>query len=112
MNTDETKKKKKNPFLFIIRGDFLAEKYVFNQLGFVAYIVLLIVINISNSYLCVDELSKLDNLKTELKDIKYENLVILTKLTSISRQSQIEEMLAKKGINLSVSTTPAFEINK
>jgi len=95
-----------------IRGEALAKEGVMKQNSFFGFIALLIVIYISNGYSCMDKLSEIDELKSRLKDIKYENLVILTELTSNSRLSQVEELLEKKGIDLRVPNTPAFEIYK
>jgi hypothetical protein len=111
MNTEE-KKKKRNSFLDLLRGEALAKEAVIRQNSFFGFIALLIVIYISNGYSCMKKLSEIDELKGRLKDVKYENLVILTELTSNSRLSQVEELLEKKGIELKVSNTPAFEIYK
>ena len=116
MNTEEKKKKKKgeiiNSFWKFIRGEGLANEAVIRQNGFLGFIALLIVIYISNGYSCMKKLSEIDELKSQLKDVKYENLVILTELTSNSRLSQVEDLLEKKGIELKVSNSPAFEIYK
>jgi hypothetical protein len=112
MNTEEPKKKKKNSITRIIRGEFFAEDYVTNQFRFIAFVTLLLIVFISNGYYCMQQLSDIEDLKIQLKDIQYENLVISTDLTSHSRQSQVEELLEKKGIELSTSPAPAFEIYK
>jgi hypothetical protein len=111
MRTEE-KTKEKSSFWGIFRGDFLAEDFVIKQSGLLVLIVILIVIFISNGYSCQKKLTRIEDLKGELRDVKYESLVITTQLTSNSRQSQIEELLESKGIELSGPTTPAFEIYK
>lgn len=95
----------------LFRGDIL-EEIVVKQFYLMALIVSLIFIFISNDYYCKKKLTEIEDLKDSLKDVKYENLIILTELTSISRQSQVKELLKKNNIELTGPTTPAFEIKK
>ncbi|MDR1632055.1 MAG: hypothetical protein LBR97_04130 [Dysgonamonadaceae bacterium] len=107
-----TKKKKKNLLSHILGGGFLTEDFVIRQSKLLVLIVFLIIVFISNRYYCMKKLTEIENLKTKLQDVKYENLIISTELTSHSRQSQIEEMLAKKGIGLRSSKASVYEIHK
>ncbi|MDR0413398.1 MAG: hypothetical protein LBH61_06335 [Dysgonamonadaceae bacterium] len=107
----ETKKKKENLVRSLFRGDIL-EEIVIKQFYLMALIVTLIVVLISNDYYCKKKLLEIDDLKTTLTDVKYENLIILTELTSIGRQSQIKERLKQNNMELTSPTTPAFEIKK
>ncbi|MDR0541962.1 MAG: hypothetical protein LBH19_07085 [Dysgonamonadaceae bacterium] len=110
---DERKKKaKKVSVKDVIDGRVLTEEFVSKQLKLLVLIVVLIIIFISNSYSCMKKLTEIEELKARLKDVKYENLIISTELTSNSRQSQVEELLKMKGIELSAPTTPALEIRK
>jgi cell division protein FtsL len=96
----------------LIDGDLLTEEFVSKHLKLLVLIVVLIIIFISNNYSCMKKMTEIEALKTQLKDVKYENLIIFTELTSNSRRSQVEELLAKKGIELSSPATPALEIHK
>jgi hypothetical protein len=109
---EKKKKRKKISVKDVIDGRFLTEEFVSKQLKLVALIVVLIIIFISNNYSCMKKLTEIEALKARLKDVKYENLIISTELTSNSRQSQVEELLKTKGIELSAPTTPAMEIRK
>jgi len=112
MSTENTKKKKKNPIRYFIAGEILTEDFVTKQFKLLILIVILIIIFISNGYSCQKKLTQIEDLKSTLKDVKYENLVLSTELTSNSRQSQIEALLKSKGIELAGPTTPAFELYK
>ncbi|MDR2621367.1 MAG: hypothetical protein LBC48_02165 [Dysgonamonadaceae bacterium] len=107
-----TKKKKKNWLSHVLGGGFLTEDFVIRQSKLLVLIVFLIIIFISNRYSCMKKLTEIENLKTELQDVKYENLIISTELTSNSRQSQIEEMLATKGVGLRSSNASVYKIQK
>ncbi len=105
-------KKKKVSVGHILGGDILKEDFVVKQSKLIILIAFLFVLLISNRYSCLKKLTEIDRLKTELKDVKYENLVISTELTTHSRQSQVETMIAEKGLNLAGTKTPAYEIHR
>ncbi|GHT74655.1 hypothetical protein AGMMS50262_08080 [Bacteroidia bacterium] len=112
MSAEDIKKKKKNIVKYIAIGDFLKEDFVIKQSKLLVLIVILVILFISNGYSCMKKLTKIEELKAQLKDVKYENLVLSTRLTSNSRQSQVEALLKSKNIDLQNPTTPAFEIYK
>ncbi len=105
-------KKKKVSIGSVLGGDILKEDFVVKQSKLIILITFLFVLFISNRYSCLKKLTEIDKLKTELKNVKYENLVISTQLTTNSRQSQIETLVEEMGLNLSGSKTPAYEIHK
>jgi hypothetical protein len=105
-------KKKKLSVGSILGGEILKEDFVVKQSKLIILITFLFVLFISNRYSCLKKLTEINRLKTELRDIKYENLVISAQLTTNSRQSQIESLLKEKGLNLSGSKIPAYEIHK
>ncbi|MDR2692339.1 MAG: hypothetical protein LBB73_08660 [Dysgonamonadaceae bacterium] len=108
----KTKKKKRNSLSHILGGGFLTEDFVIRQSKLLILTVFLIIVFISNRYYCMKKLTEIENLKTKLQDVKYENLIISTELTSRSRQSQIEEMLENKGIELRSSKASVYKIHK
>jgi hypothetical protein len=109
---ETNKRKKKNSFLKILVGDILTEDYVIKQSKLILWIVVLVLIFISNRYSCVSKLAEIQELNDSLKLLQYENLALSTRLTTHSRQIQIESLLKEKGINLSSSKSPAIEIHK
>ena len=108
----QKKKKKKVSFINIIGGGILKEDFVVKQSKLIIMIAFCFIFFIGNRYSCLKKITQIEDLKKELKDIKYENLVVLTKLTANSRQSQIEALVESKGLNLSGSNSPTYEIEK
>jgi len=106
------KKKKKVSLLNILGGDILKEEFVVKQSKLIIMIACCFVLFIGNRYACMKKITRIEDLKKELAELKYENLVILTKLTENSRQSQIEALIESKGLNLSGSNSPTYEIEK
>jgi cell division protein FtsL len=109
---ETAKKKKKTLSRHILGGDFLTEGFIMRQSKLMALIVCLIIVFISNRYYCMKKLTEIEMLNTQLHDVKHEHLIISMELTNHSRQTQIDEMLANKGIELRLSKAAVYEIQK
>ena len=107
-------KKKKNKFslINILSGGILKEDFVTKQSKLMFMIAFCFLIFIGNRYSCMKKITQIEDLKKELKELKYENLVILTKLTADSRRLQIESLIESKGLNLSDPNSPIYIIKK
>jgi len=106
------KKKKKPSLSYILGGKVLTEDFVIKQSKLLLLIFCLILLFISNRYSCSKKLTEMDNLKQELVDLNYEQVLLTTRLTAISRQSQIEELLREKGIELTKENITVYQIRK
>lgn len=94
----------------IIGGEVLL-KFLRKQAGMVILIVILTIVYIHNRYLSQKELIKIDMLKEELVEAKYDALSVSSELTEKSRQSRIEEYIATEEAPLEIATAPPFRIN-
>jgi hypothetical protein len=54
----------------------------------------------------------MNRLNNELIDLRHEQVILTTRLTAISRQAQIEEMLHEKGVDLKKGNTVIYHIQK
>ncbi|MCL2651824.1 MAG: FtsL-like putative cell division protein [Candidatus Azobacteroides sp.] len=113
-NYKQPKKRRKKKFSLpdILGGEILNEDFIVKQSKLLIMIAVCFVFFIGNRYSCLKKITQIEDLKKELKDLRYENLVVLTKLTENSRQSQIENLVNSKGLNLSCSNGPVYEIEK
>ena len=115
-DTKSKNKKKKRSLLQILRdllnGKFLTEDFIVKQSGLLFLIFCLIFIFISNRYYCSKKLTEMNNLKKELVRLQNEQVNLNFRLTKISRQAQIEELLKGKGIELTKENTVVYEIHK
>jgi len=105
-------KKKKSSFSYILGGKVLTEDFVVKQSGLFLLIFCLIILFISNRYYCSKKLSEMDKLKKELIELNYEHVFLTTRITAVSRQSQIEELLRGKGIELTKNNVTIYQIRK
>ena len=108
----QKRKKKKVSFSKILGGEILKEDFVVKQSKLLIMIAICLILFIGNRYSCLKKITQIEDLKKELRDLRYENLVLLTKLTEKSRQSQIIEIIESRGLNLSCSNGPVYEIEE
>jgi hypothetical protein len=104
--------KSKKSLSHILGGGILVDDFIVKQTKLVVMIGVLSLFFIANRYACHKKIIEIEDLKKQLTNVKYEYLDISTKLTTHSRQSQIEDLLKKRELNLSGSKTPPFELKK
>jgi hypothetical protein len=83
-------------------------EWIFVNLPFVCYLVVLGVIYISNAHATEKAVRRIEALKTEVKDTKWRCMNLRQELMHGSIQSQIEEQV--KGIGLKPATEPPLKI--
>jgi len=106
------KKKWKFSWSDLFNGKFLTEDFIVKQSKLFLLIFFLILVFISNRYYCSKKLTELDNLKNEQVKLQNEQVDLTFRLTKISRQAQIEELLKAKNIELTKDNTTIYEIHK
>lgn len=115
MKTEDTNKKrhtKHSPWKSFIGGDILATDFVRRQAKLLGLIMLLVLFYIHNRYECQQQMIRLEDLKEELTDIKYDALTRSSELMERSRQSRIEEYISTRESDLQTATTPPYLIRK
>jgi len=103
----------------ILGGDFLTSDFLRRQVPLLVLIVIFTIIYISNRYSSQQELIEIDNLKKHLVVIKYDALTLSSELTEKTRQSRIEDYVAKedsidaeKGPIIGIATNPPYKIKE
>ncbi|MBE6288143.1 MAG: hypothetical protein E7099_08185 [Mediterranea massiliensis] len=103
-------KKKLTSLKSIIGGDILATDFFRNQTKLLVLIMLLILFYIHNRYACQQQMIRIEQLKVELTDIKYDALTRSSELMERSRQSRIEEYINTRESDLQTATNPPYLI--
>lgn len=98
--------------MYILGGTVLTEDFFWKNARFIITVFVIIVFYISNRYSCIEKMSKIEKLQWELKDAKYESLTISAKLMGVSRESKVEDMVQKNGVDLKMSQEPIYKIEK
>ena len=110
-----TESKKILSFLEILRNILcgkVLKDIVTKEFKMLFLIFFFIIFFISIHYICSKKLTEIDNLKKELVELQYEKVILTTRLTSISRQSKIEDLLMEKGSELSRNSENIYLIKK
>ena len=98
--------------MYILGGTVLTEDFFWKNARFFITVFIIIVLYISNRYSCIEKMAKIETLQRELKDAKYESLTISAKLISVSRESKVEELVKKNGVDISLTEEPTYKIKK
>jgi len=97
---------------YLFNGNILLEGFIAKQRKLLGLIFCLILLFITNRYYCSKQLSEMDKLKKELSELNSEQVFLNTRLTSVKRQLQIEELLREKGIELKKDNVTIYRIHK
>jgi cell division protein FtsL len=97
-------------FVHVFGGSVLTEGVFVRNLPFIIALLLIIFVFISYRYSVLRKMSEVESLERQLKDALYEALSISAELTKASRQSEIEQRIAREGLDLKVSDQPFYVI--
>ena len=96
----------------ILGGDILNAELFRRQLWRIVIIVVFVIIYVASRYQCQQDIIKIANMETELKDAKYRALSISSKLTERCRESHVLQLLKENNDSLlQVSDQPPYIIN-
>lgn len=96
----------------ILGGDILNADLFRRQLWLIVIIVVFVIIYVASRYQCQQDIIKIANMETELKDAKYRALSISSKLTERCRESHVLQLLKENNDSLlQVSDQPPYIIN-
>ncbi len=95
----------------VLGGDILNARWFRKHALLILLIIILTILYITNRYASQQEMIKIDALKKELEDKRYDALTRSSQLLQRCRQSRIEEYLKSVGDStLGMNTEPPFEI--
>lgn len=111
---NDASSKKKNGYSIreIFDGNILVRDFLQKHFILILVITGFLILSISNRYSMNKKLVTIEELKKNLKDVKYDAQIIDMELISNSRPAQIERKLKERNIELSDPVEPAYEIHK
>lgn len=96
----------------VLGGDILSTETLRNQIWVILLVVVFMIAYIANRYSIQKGLLEIDRLNTRLQDAKYKALSSSSKLTEISRESHVLDMLKdNKDSVLKIPSQPPYIIN-
>ncbi|NDV95784.1 hypothetical protein D0T84_12815 [Dysgonomonas sp. 521] len=102
----------KKKIMYILGGTVLTEDFFWKNARFIITVFIIIVLYISNRYSCIEKMAKIESLQRELKDAKYESLTISAQLMGVSRESKVENLVQKNGVDLKQPKEPIYKLEK
>jgi hypothetical protein len=85
-------------FIDVINGNVLTREYVVRNIPFLVFLTFLMLTYIGLGYFSSSRLRKIENLKSEIIELKSEYLSTSTELNMISGQKQIADSTAAMGL--------------
>ena len=103
---EQNNKQNKNILRNILDGSFLTKNFFVKQMPFIFFLAFLAVIYISNRNQSEKILNKINKLQREVRELRSESITIASDLMFISKQSEVNDMVVKKGLGLQEVTEP------
>ncbi len=107
----ETEKAKQWSLRKWMSGDILTTDFFRGQIFLFLLLCVIAIFYIDNRFACEQQIVKINRLKEQLTNAKYESLTTSSILMQISRQSQVSVEVTNKGIDLQPSSEPAIKID-
>jgi len=112
-NTAGSSKKKsgrKNVLKGLVTGTYISEKLILNNIRYVVLIAFLAVVFISNRFQAEKVEREIIQLEQEVRDLRAEALSVSAELGSVSRQSEVYELVKRRGLGLQELREPPYRI--
>ena len=94
----------------IIDGSLLTVRSVVKQIPFILFLVLLALLYIANRYQAEKVVREIDAIKTEVKDLRAEEITTASELMNLNRPSNVQNLVDQKQLGLTLSTEPPYKI--
>ncbi|NQV02703.1 MAG: hypothetical protein HQ542_08665 [Bacteroidia bacterium] len=104
------KKRKRisKPIQRVLDGDFLSREGVVNNLPYLAFLAIIAIIYIANTYYAEKTFKEIEVTKIELKELRYQYITTKSTLMYLSKRSEIAEQA--KMLGLTETTVPPYKI--
>lgn len=96
----------------IIDGSLLTIRSVIKQIPYILFLVFLAIVYIANRNHAEKIIRQLTSLRTEVKDLRSEQITTASELMNLSRPSNVESLIEERGLELSESKVPPLKIVK
>jgi hypothetical protein len=96
----------------LLDGTILVRENVLKQLPFVLFLTFLGIIYIGNRFHAERMVRKISEMKTEVGNLRSEEITITSELMNISRPSEVAALVASKNMGLKESMVPPKKIRR
>lgn len=99
-----------NVFKGLVSGTYISEKLILNNIRYVMLIAVLAVIFISNRFQAERVEREIIKLEQEVRDLRAEALSASAELGTVSRQSEVIDLVKQRGLGLQELREPPYRI--
>lgn len=107
---DKNKKKRKSIIKGLISGTYISETLILNNIRYVVLLAVLAVIFISNKFQAERVEREVIKLEQEVRDLRAEALSASAELGTVSRQSEVYDLVKQRGLGLQELREPPYRI--
>jgi hypothetical protein len=108
----ERKEIKSFSFRDLLDGSILTRSIVVQQLPFILYLTFLAVIYISNRYHAERIFRKVNEIQTEVNNLRAEQITTTAKLMNMSKPSAVSQLVEERGLGLKELSRPPKVLTK
>ena len=94
----------------LVSGTYIAEKLILNNMRYVTLLAVLGIIFISNRFQAERVEREITKLEQEVRDLRAEALSASAQLGSVSRQSEVIDLVKERGLGLQELREPPYRI--
>lgn len=99
-------------FTDVMGGAMFSKESVVRLFPFILYVVFLLMLYITNTYIAEDMSREISRLKRQAEDRHVEYIYLKSEITTITQQSNLVRLLEKKGIKESVTPLRKIVVEK
>lgn len=100
----------KNKIMYVMGGNVLTSELVTKNVRFIAVLFVISFLFITHKYAYVHSLTKNEDLKRELKHVKYKSLTLSSQLMSNSRSIKVEKLVKSKGVEVEMNKARLYKV--
>ncbi len=115
MKSEESAKSKgafSRGFFAVLNGSFLTRDYVQANLGFIVFLVGVMICLIGYGYFAESNMKEMVSSEAELQELKARNLAIHARLEQLKQQSQIARSIADMGLEESTNPPTIIRVSE
>jgi hypothetical protein len=101
-----------NAFVQILNGDFLTKEFMTNNLGFIFFIIFLMLLLVAKGYYGKELTRNVNNTQTELDEVTSDYFESKARLEEETRRVRLLEQLESQGLKETVNPTKVIRIKK
>jgi hypothetical protein len=106
------KRKRPNAFVQILNGDFLTREFITNNLGFIFFLIFLLLLIVAKGYYGKELTREVNTTQSELDEVTSDYFESKARLEEETRRIRLVEQLESQGLKETLNPTKVIRIKK